>query len=263
MVLLPLNPLTNEARVSTLRVDLPPNLFYTGSAWHSDDHYSFWRIVKTLGAECDRYELRGMCNMSSSEMAAILPQAPKHIVFTNRLKSSHDHQIAFDLADTFCADLARYLDWESELVLPRSMLWKIESPDSNTGMPISLYDFQEQHPPDEDENDDAPRTCRQAVLESFNGVIDDKLGDALNEAALADDGYEYEFEDGENDEDEGFHPRMRQLCTRLLWRGATVENLVDELRRRVIIDLSGLDGEDIIEAVPPSDGDDGDDDEDM
>ena len=261
LALLPLRPLAEEARLSNLRVDLLPSHPCILSEWHASAHVPFWDIVKELGVECDRYQLRGICDCH--EIGVVIPRAPQHIDLTAHLESSHDHQFVFNLAETFYGAVIGYLDLESELVFPKSMLWKIESPDSNTGTPISLYVYQEQHPPDQDENDDAPRTCRQAVLESFNAVLDEKVGDALNEAALADDGYEYEFEDGENDEDEDFHPRTRQTCTRLLWRGATVENLVDELRRRIIVDLSGLDGEDMIEAVPPSDGDDGDDHENM
>ena len=173
LALLPLRPLAEEARLSNLRIDLPSHSC-TASDWHASGHGAFWGIAKELGVVCDRYELRGICDCLT--MGECIPRAPQHIDLTAHLESSHDHQTVFNLAETFCAAVVRYLDWESELVLPKSMLWKIKSPDLNTGMPISLYGFQEQNPTDEDANDDAPRTCRQAVLESFNGVIDDELG---------------------------------------------------------------------------------------
>jgi hypothetical protein len=263
MIILPLRPLVEEARVSKICVELPSHEADNGSDWHDADHPPSWTIARELGAECDRYDLRGFRDCCSGD--DVLPRAPKHMAFVDRLQNSHDHQAAFEFVETFCGIFNQYIDWESELALPQSMLWKLESPDANTGTAISLYDFQEQHPPDEDDNDDAPRTCRQAILESFNNVIDSEMENVLFEAATADDGYEYEFQDGEDEQDEDFHPRMRQLCTRLLWRGATVENLFDELRRRIIVDLSGVNEEDMIEAIPENEdnSDDDDDDDDM
>ena len=100
LALLPLRPLAEEARLSNLRIDLPLHSC-TASDWHASGHGAFWGIAKELGVECDRYELRGICDCLT--MGECIPRAPQHIDLTAHLESSHDHQTVFNLAETFCA----------------------------------------------------------------------------------------------------------------------------------------------------------------
>jgi hypothetical protein len=206
MIISPLRPLTSGAGLSSLRVCIPQRELYSESHWHHGYHADFYSIAVELGAECDRYELQGYTPSSLVDMA--MPRAARHIIFSNPVGEGQDSLVASEMMETFDAILSQFLDWIGpELALPESMLWKIGDSDATTGSIVNMYEYAGATINHFD--DDVPMTCRQAAFRGFQLMIEKQRSRVLYDAAIDDDGYEYEFEDGENDDDEDFHPRMR------------------------------------------------------